>query len=185
MDIYELGSHHRIRNIPNKSIDKICFHYQENENGVLRIYAHLEGVTLRCGRCNSLSSLLRAISYDINGILTIAKNPYKYLTKDETIVCIACTRSVQNFAHYNFMYQLKSRFQKNTISPSFQRTHDSDLCNAYYIYNRKYNYYMSVSLFPSSNLDDFVIRASNFKKYDPYRVAYITLFDIALLHLEI
>jgi hypothetical protein len=177
MDIHKLGRDDKVRRLYDCYGDECAYSQEE----YLATISWTQDKRIACQRCGVGKILRRVYSYEHMGIVKIAYNPRKYITEDEILVCGVCARKSKSI----YIYKLYHHFlEKPSITPRFTRVYVSGVVSNFYIYNKKYNYYMDVILTPQAT-NDFAIRASNFKKYDPYRVGYITLFDLILLKYEI
>ena len=175
MNIHELSRDRDIRNAYEDFGDTCYREIFWNTNSSI----HYKSIL--CQRCGASKRLAALCSYERMAIIKIASDPTKYLSEDEIMVCGVCASQNRSI----FLYLLNHCFfEKQSLIPRFLRIYESDIVLRFYIYNTKYDYYIEAKLSPYVN-GDFVIRATNFKKYDPYRVAYITLFDLILLQHEI
>jgi len=164
MDVFELNS--LFQDVPN-----------------LQANREFHNSFLKCDRCGESMMITIPEPYERYAISIIVQNPTKYLLEDETLVCHVCTYDkIFRGKFIRFCGFFRTSMDGIKLEPRFASPNGRDDGSNFYIFNKKYKYYMT--LIPIRGAFDFVLR-SDFKQYDPYRVAYITLFDLLSIKLGI
>lgn len=171
-DIFTLSRDERVRNLARLFIATTNITSLDTRFNTPGVHPGLGRENIECGLCGRVISLSDHNHDTLFGIATLLLDPKRYLLEGETVVC-RCTKDRGEWDSYYTFAPLDIRITSDQPRFSHQRPIYPQHLS---IYNRDHNYYMHIGKWRYSP-SDFELRASNFTKYDPYRVKYITLFD--------
>lgn len=146
---------------------------------ILRSPINFANIEVKCGLCNRSARMNQLSPEIIIGLLIVLENPRKYLFECETLSCGWCFMTTFPGTSCYPFYDI---YELNYAEPVLVLSHFVKKMMflsswTMVIYNTLHKYYMALEKRQGIRTG-FQIRATDPRKYDPYRVRYITLFDI-------